>query len=68
MSAQRNGNAKSKSITEVFFLTIIANPAVLGRLYFDIDSRSKTSSLGDSRSLGYELDLQFSRLVSFTLQ
>ena len=66
MSAQRNGSVKNKSITEVF-VNNYCKCSLLRPVYFDIDSRSKTASLGDGRSLGYVLDLQFSRLVSVTL-
>ena len=67
MSAQRNGSVKNKSITEVF-VNNYCNCSFLRPVYFDIDSRSKTVGIGDGQSLGYVLDLQFSRLVSVTLQ
>ena len=66
MSAQRNGSVKNKSNTEVF-VNNYYKCSLLRPVYFDIDSRSKTVGLGDGRSLGYVLDLQFSRLVSVTL-
>ena len=51
MSAQRNGSVKNKSITEVF-VNNYCKCGLLRPVYFDIDSRSKTASLGDGRSLG----------------